>query len=156
MKRIAELRDLSDDHHTALVLARRCRKAGDPESPLPPGTVWGEVLEAFEGHLEPHFEIEERHLLPALDAIGEHALAQRIRDDHASLRALRDAGDGGDGGDGGRDRLARFARILEAHVRFEEREVFASTQHRLPPAALQAIARECASLPRTCPASLKT
>ena len=40
--------------------------------------------------------------------------------------------------------IARFGRLLEAHIRFEEREVFEPTQHRLAPRALQAIAAACA------------
>lgn len=144
MKRIPELRDLSDDHHTGLVLARRCRQSGAGDGPAPE-EMWEEVLEAFAGHLEPHFRIEEDHLLPALEEIGEGERAARIREDHASLRALRDAEM--------RDRegLARFGELLEAHIRYEEREVFEPTQERLPARALEAIAAACRTIPRVCP-----
>jgi len=91
MKRVAELRDLSDDHHTGLVLARRCKQAGRADSELPFERVWEQVLEAFSSHLEPHFQIEEKHLLPALEAIGEDSLASRVREDHSALRALRNS-----------------------------------------------------------------
>jgi hypothetical protein len=145
LKRIAELRDLSDDHHTALVLARRCKQGAKGASV---DALWDRVMEAFRSHLEPHFAIEERHLLPALETIGEATLAERIRKEHAELRALRDAPP--------RDAetLASLGRLLEAHVRFEERQVFEPTQRRLPAAALRALASACEAIPRVCPASL--
>lgn len=148
MKRIPELRDLSDDHHTGLVLARRCRRAGRPGSDASVEEVWSQVLEAFSSHLGPHFEIEERHLLPALESIGEASLARRIREDHRALRDLRDSGAPSPA------LLRRFGALLQAHIRFEEREVFEPTQDRLPARALDAIAAACEAVPRVCPASL--
>jgi hypothetical protein len=145
VKRIAELRDLSDDHHTALVLARRCRgwaKRGGAEALA---TSVQQVRGAFAAHLAPHFEIEERHLVPALDAIGEAALAERIRADHAALRALAQAPAPG------APELERFGRLLESHVRFEEREAFEVAQAKLPAEALRAIAEACRAIPRACP-----
>lgn len=147
MKRRAELRDLSDDHHTGLILARHCRRAARPDSDAPAPQVWEQVREAWSSHLEPHFRIEEEHLLPALDAIGEGALAARIRADHAELRALLDAAPD-------RAPLGRFGAQLEAHIRYEEREVFEPTQDRLPAASLAAIAAACREIPRTCTVTL--
>lgn len=145
MKRVAALRDLSDDHHTALVLARRCRQSAGSEAQ----SLWKLVRETFVLHLDPHFRIEDVHLLPALDSIGEAELAQRIRDDHAALRAA--ASDAGSDAEA----LVRFGERLDAHVRFEERQVFGPTQDRLPDAALAAIARACREIPRSCPAPLE-
>jgi hypothetical protein len=144
VKRIPELRDLSDDHHTALVLARRCRQWAKREEEALAG-AGRELREAYATHLAPHFEIEERHLLPGLDAIGEPALAERIRADHAALRALL-AAPAFD-----RASLERFGRLLEAHVRFEEREAFEVAQLRLPAPVLRAIAEACRAIPRAQP-----
>jgi len=143
VKRIEELRALSDDHHTALVLARRCQQAAEGRSPLSVETVWQDVLTAFSGQLEPHFQIEESFLLPALDGLEEFELAARIRDDHARLRALRDTTLITE------NLVEEFGRLLESHVRFEEREVFETTQDRLPEAALRAISEACGSTSRT-------
>jgi hemerythrin-like domain-containing protein len=150
VKRVRELRDLSDDHHTGLVLARRCRRVGGPDSSASDEDMWNQVLEAFSSHLEPHFRIEEQHLLPALEAIGEASLANRIREDHGALRALRNS----EAPD--RSLINRFGELLESHIRFEERQVFEPTQDRLPPRALAAIATACEANPRICPASLKS
>jgi hemerythrin-like domain-containing protein len=148
MKRSAELRDLSDDHHTALVLARRCRSWAKLEAAESLASAWRQVHEAFAAHLAPHFEIEERHLLPGLEAIGEAQLADRIRADHAALRALVEAPAPSPAA------IERFGRLLESHVRFEEREAFEVAQSRLPPGALRAVADACRSIPRSCPTFL--
>lgn len=118
------------------MLARRCARSTRDASAAP-GDVWREVLTAFAHHLEPHFEIEERHLLPALEAIGEPQLAERIRADHAALRRLRKIRSPSP------EELEEFGELLESHVRFEERRVFEATQHRLPEEALRAIAEAC-------------
>jgi hemerythrin-like domain-containing protein len=144
MKRVPELRGLSDDHHTGLVLARRCKQVGGSNSELAPELVWSQVLEAFSSHLDPHFQIEERHLLPALESIGEASLASRIREDHRALRALRASEAASPGV------IHRFGELLEAHIRFEERQVFESTQDRLPARALADIAAACEANPRIC------
>lgn len=146
MKRIPALRDLSDDHHTGLVLARRCKRAGRGDGDAPSaGQVWDEVRAFFASHLEPHFRIEEVHLLPGLEVIGEPDLASRIEADHRALRALSSppAADP--------ERVARFGELLEAHIRFEEREVFEPTQQRLPADTLRAIASASEAVPRSCP-----
>jgi iron-sulfur cluster repair protein YtfE (RIC family) len=107
VKRHDRLRPLSDDHHRALVLARRVRRAKPPEK------VWPEVVARFASELEPHFQDEERWLFPLLDRAGLHELAAQARADHAGLRELLRAG-----------AALAFAERLERHVRFEERELF--------------------------------
>jgi len=140
VKRVPELRDLSDDHHAALVIARRCRQAAGADAAL-----WRRVREAFATHFEPHFQIEDRHLLRGLEAIGEASLAERIRDDHAALREIANESAPE------LETIRRFGDRLAAHVRFEERQVFEPTQTRLPAEVLRAIAEECRSIPRVCP-----
>jgi hypothetical protein len=150
VNRIEELRALSDDHHSALVLARRCQQATHGNSSLCVESVWEQALLVFSDHLEPHFEIEETHLIPALNDLNELELIARIRNDHARLRVLRDTTPVT------QDLVEEFGRLLESHVRFEEREVFEHTQHRLAPASLRAISEACDSTPRTFSASLPT
>lgn len=50
-----------------------------------------------------------------------------------------------------RPAIEQFGRLLDSHVRFEEREVFEVAQSRLPAPALRAIAEACRSIPRACP-----
>jgi hypothetical protein len=144
LKRHPSLRGLSDDHHTALVIAARCKRSDEASA----ARTWESVVAAAPSQLEPHFEIEESHLLPALRRIGEQALAERILDDHVQLRELlavtRPTPDS----------VQEFGRALEAHVRYEEREIFERTQDRLPEDALVALERACDEIPRVCPAGL--
>ncbi len=117
MKRLPAFVGLSQDHHTALVLARRC---------IDGKTTWEAVKEAFEKELEPHFQIEERLVLPVL---GEDPLANRTLVDHARLRALvEEAGP-----------LAEFGEKLQQHIRFEERELFERTQKIMSAEQLEAL-----------------
>lgn len=130
MKRDPALHDLSSDHHSALVLARRIRQAVDAPG-FDPAATWAEVSRHFHDELDPHFRKEERGLLPALRAVGEQALVERTRKEHQSMRALVERADPDD--------LLEFARQLKAHVRFEEQELFEVAQQRLSVDQLAAI-----------------
>ena len=139
MKRAEALLKLSREHHTALSIAQRARRAlaggvaGDIES------VAAEASRRFVSELEPHFLDEERWLLPALDAVGETALVTRTMDEHRRLRALA-----GELPGGGAVVLTAFAELLGDHVRFEERELFESAQARIPSDELARLAaRDC-------------
>lgn len=55
LKRIPELRKLSEDHHHGLVLARRARLAGDGDEDFSAAHVWEEIERKFQNELEPHF-----------------------------------------------------------------------------------------------------
>jgi hemerythrin-like domain-containing protein len=135
MKRHPALRQLSDDHHRALVLARRVRRAASGVRELDCQALLREVNERFAAELEPHFAIEERWLFPGLATQGETQLAVRAAADHAELRRLVTAA-------WSRDTARSFAELLEQHIRFEERVLFPRAEQLLlepgrllPPAA---------------------
>ncbi len=65
MKRHPSLADLSRDHHHALVLARKSLQAADG-SDQEVNDAWETVCSDFAIDLQPHFDVEERLLLPAL------------------------------------------------------------------------------------------
>jgi hemerythrin-like domain-containing protein len=130
VKRDPRLQPLSDDHHGALVLARRVRRA--VQSGNGPESLWAEVARVFETDLEPHFQIEEKWLFPALAAKAD-VLVSRARADHAQLRALVRAPYSA-------ETAEVFANVLLAHVRFEERALFPRAEAMLSDAALEAVA----------------
>jgi len=138
VKRIAELQSLSRDHHRGLVLARRARQvaAGKPGSS--PSRAWSEVEQKFHQDLEPHFRIEEEHLVPLLHGAGQTEMVKRLEEEHARLRGLV-----GDLGGATLARLAEFGRLLEEHIRFEERELFEFVQEHLPSSLLKRLAEAC-------------
>jgi len=138
LKRIAELRKLSEDHHHGLVLARHALLA---EAGAGVEKTWREVEQKFEAELERHFRIEEEYLVPPLEDVGERQLIERLGGDHRELRSRV-----AKGADRSLTALKEFGTILEAHIRFEERELLEVAQERLSPEALKAVEKACREL----------
>ncbi|NNL65504.1 MAG: hemerythrin domain-containing protein, partial [Myxococcales bacterium] len=111
MKRHPSLQPLSDDHHRALVLARRLRRDSGGLDAAGLAALEREIRREFERQLQPHFRIEESWLLPALAGKGETRLVEQTLQDHSRLGALvRGRWSGG---------TARaLGKLLEKHVRF--------------------------------------
>lgn len=117
MKRHPSLRPLSDDHHRALVLARRLRRDSSGMNTQGLAKLAREVRDEFEAELEPHFRVEERWLLSALEDRGAGGLVAQTAEDHARLRGLVR-------GRWSKDTAHALGDLLERHVRFEERVLF--------------------------------
>jgi hemerythrin-like domain-containing protein len=137
MKRADPLKPLSREHHEALVLARRVCSV-EPHSDAAQRQC-EEVLVRWREQFEPHFEAEERALLPALCAAGETAAAARALAEHDALRRLAARLRAGDA-----HALAPWGEAMQAHVRFEERELFPLAEHVLD---LDALAEPLARQP---------
>ncbi len=135
MKRSAALAPLSRDHHQALEVALRLRRAQDDDAAA--------AIEGFRAFWHAigsrHFEIEEQLLLPALPETDPEwrAACERVRDEHARLRA---AGDALAAQPSAADARAA-GELLHDHVRFEERELFGVLEERLDLDALTALGR---------------
>ncbi|MDA8093162.1 MAG: hemerythrin domain-containing protein [Betaproteobacteria bacterium] len=135
MKRDPGLRRFSREHHAALVLAKRVQRMAAEEWQLTTPLI-AEVLAIFARDIEPHFQAEEKGLLPSLQTEGTRPLAERTWAEHQMLRALVDRLAAGDAAS-----LAPFGEALDAHVRFEERELFPAAQSVLAPETLSRIGR---------------
>jgi len=128
MKRDPSLVALSREHHTALTLANRLKKAVLSGDQSRIEEARRNVVVRFAAELEPHFTEEELTLLPRLSALGEIDLVERTLDEHRRLRALvRKLADPGATHAAG-ECLAEFGDLLTTHVRFEERELFERAQ----------------------------
>lgn len=136
MKRHPALTQLSREHHPALVLAKRAQQmaAGKGEEVE---RLMAEIGAIFDRELEPHFRLEEDRLLPQLRQAGQLALVERTLAEHAELRTLV-----GRLGLGDIASLPRFGEKLAAHVRFEERELFAVAESLLTPEQLPLVDHE--------------
>jgi hemerythrin-like domain-containing protein len=130
MKRAAGLVALSREHHAALVLAKRAQRGAAAEARAA-AVFAAELAVIFARELEPHFRVEEEALLPALERAGQAAAVRRTLAEHAELRGL--AAQCAAGETAG---LARFGAALEAHVRFEEHELFPLAEAVLTPGEL--------------------
>jgi hemerythrin-like domain-containing protein len=135
VKRSASLAALSRDHHEALAVARRLRTATEQTA--------GDALAGFDSYLhdrgEPHFELEERVLLPALEAFAEGVrFAWRLRDEHRWVRVLSRRTRRPDEIV---ERAHDLGDVLHDHVRFEERVVFPFLEESMSSSELAALAR---------------
>ena len=138
MKRVPQLRDLSEDHHHGLVLARKAKMAASGQKGPSAPEMWAEVETVFNRELETHFNIEESLIGEVLTAVGESQLAQRLSDEHEALRRFFVPGHPRT-----LDDLRRFGELLEQHIRFEERELFQVAQDKLTIDELTAVAKAC-------------
>ena len=138
MKRIAELRDLSDDHHQGLVLARTAKRAGKGEGELSVSEAWDEVFLKFEQELEVHFQIEEDFLTEPMKAVGESDVVDQLVEEHRVLRSFV-----APNSDRTSEALERFGSLLEQHIRFEERTFFEIAQERLDDDTLKRVLEAC-------------
>jgi hypothetical protein len=132
MKRSEALSPLSRDHHQALVAAQRLRRGGEP----------GELASGFRAFWDeqgsPHFRIEEEVLLPLWASLGtaDPGHVRRIAEEHLEIRRMaleleRDPDP---------ELLRRLGELLQAHVRFEERELFPAIEADLGEAELAELA----------------
>lgn len=118
MKRHRALVQLSRDHHHALVIARRLRKATATDA----ADATRAFLVHWENEEQAHFRVEEEILLPAYAARGDlsHPAIARALLDHVMVRRdvlrLADAPP--------LEVVHELGARLAAHVEFEERELF--------------------------------
>jgi quercetin dioxygenase-like cupin family protein len=142
MKRHQALISLSHEHHEALVAARRLRRDADAPDPNAAVTAF---LEFFVASAVPHFREEEELLFPhvagaeaarelVVQALLEH---QRLHAGAAQLRGL--VARGNDRRDIARP-MRDLATLLEAHVRFEEGQLFPLIEELLSEEALTTLA----------------
>lgn len=114
MKRHPALIALSRDHHHALSLGNRIRRQPDADHSA--------AIAAQRDELLHHFAAEEQQFAPLWPLLQRSDLQRRFNADHAVLRQLLQPP----------FQAALLADTLIAHVRFEERELFAVLQSLLP------------------------
>lgn len=134
IKRSKELAPLSREHHDGLLFVWKIKQ----------GLANGTALETlcnytrwfWSNHIKPHFKDEEKVLVKFLPAdndlvqqmFKEHAL---IRDLIISLDKIPDAGS-----------LQLLANLINDHIRFEERQLFAYAEENLTTEQLDEIYKE--------------
>ncbi len=136
MKRDAALVSLSRDHHHALAVALKLRRA--TESTADDARVALAVYWSPHGRM--HFRLEEEVMLPAYAGHGDphHPLVSRALCDHVAIRhrvhaVLADS-------ESTVADLHDLGGLISAHVRFEERELFPLIERAMPTAHLAALA----------------
>jgi iron-sulfur cluster repair protein YtfE (RIC family) len=137
MRRSAALASLSRDHHEALVLAQKLRRA----TPATVTTSRESFLAYWQAHGQNHFRLEEEILFPAYAAHGDphHVLIARALCDHVGIRHHAQALAGA--AEPTLDALHELGHQLAAHVRLEERQVFPLIEQAVPSDELAVLAR---------------
>jgi hemerythrin-like domain-containing protein len=139
MKRSPELTPLSHDHHQALFVAQRLKRAEDADEGRE------RFLSFWESHGRAHFAIEEEILLPGwleADEAADRESAARLAAEHLAIRirARRIERGGID-----LSELHELGDLLERHVRFEERELFPLIEAALDAEAIARLGAEIAA-----------
>ena len=136
MKRDAALASLSRDHHQALVVALKLRRAAAPTA----DEARAALAAFWPVHGRRHFRLEEEILLPAYAGHGDphHPLVARALCDHVAIRHRVDEVLG-ESHSTVTD-LHELGGLIAAHVRLEERELFPLIERAMPLAQLAALA----------------
>jgi hemerythrin-like domain-containing protein len=136
MKRDEALQQLSRDHHRALEVALKLRRATAADA-VP---ARDRFMESGE-HGALHFRVEEDVMLPAFARHGDPTGPEvvRVLTDHVEIR--RRAADLESASDPDAADLNALGEMLNDHVRHEERVLFPLIEESLPPAELKTLAR---------------
>ena len=109
--------------------------------------LWREEMMAkmrklYAAELQGHFEVEEEVLFPVMErCLGRLELVGELRKEHGSLAGLIARLDLTPG----ISSLDEFARLLEGHVRKEERQLFVEFEKRMPAEEAREVGREIES-----------
>ena len=140
LKRHAALQPLSREHMGGLIQARSLRQTADLDREDRVRAI-AEFVDAWRSEIRPHFDDEERLLLPL---VRSSALRDRLLDEHATLRGLAERCEREPEVAASDAELVRQLGVkLHDHIRWEEREFFEAVQ-RDHPEALAALVSEAA------------
>ncbi|SHG26689.1 Hemerythrin HHE cation binding domain-containing protein [Flavobacterium fluvii] len=118
LKRAKDLQLLSHDHYHGLKLCWKIKTGLSKK--IAPERIKTYADWFYKNHLIPHFELEEKLLFPILDP--ENELIKRAIAEHRSLERLFKASSDLE------KNLLLIESGLNAHIRFEERELFTEIQ----------------------------
>ena len=136
MRRAAALETLSRDHHLALVIAQKLRRATVDTAP----TARRAFLSFWEPEGQDHLRSEEELLLPAFARHGDAGqdAVVRVLVEHVDLR--RRAADLRSRPEPPLHELRKLGELLHQHVRHEERTLFRLIEQAMPEPELEALA----------------
>ncbi len=118
LKRHKSIVPLSKDHHQALLLCWKIRTGFKKN--IEPQRIKSYSNWFWKNHIQPHFNIEEKHVFPVLG--NELDLIKKALAEHRSLKKLFEAETDIN------KNLSLIVEELENHVRFEERILFGEIQ----------------------------
>lgn len=127
MKRHEQLQPLSRQHHNGLLAALLLSKGVKKNAST--FVMRDFIIYTWQTDLEKHFSDEENFLLPAIKHTAIYdTLGQQMLQEHAVIRSLVQSFRQNDVS---HNDIQKFANLLEAHIRFEERMLFPETEEQL-------------------------
>ncbi len=143
MNNTKSLFSIAHDHFHGLMLAQMIKK-GSQVSDGMPVTTEGKAkytIHFFEQELENHFYIEEHVLQPEITGISSEIdeIFKKLVEEHDAMRKMiKQLKNGKDL----EDKLDKFGRLLEEHVKNEERNFFPKIQDALSEDELKNLAKK--------------
>lgn len=129
IKRHTSLQPLSRDHHQGLIFALRISKA--VKKGIEPQRIKKYCRWFWANQLQEHFTIEEKVVFPVLGT--SHSLIKRALEEHRRIEALISEENIASSS------LLELSKLLENHIRFEERELFNEIQSQASKTELEKI-----------------
>ncbi|MEZ5034966.1 MAG: hemerythrin domain-containing protein [Chitinophagaceae bacterium] len=121
IKRSAQLAPLSREHHEGLLFGWKIKQGLAFEIPI--ATLQAFVQWSWQNHFRPHFESEEKILIPLLPE--KHPMVLRMQKEHEQIRvlvvALMEKADAA--------ALQSLGDLIKDHIRFEERALFPEAEN---------------------------
>ncbi len=143
MKSTKSLFSIAHDHFHGLLLAQMIKKGSQVTEGVP-ATPEGKAkytIHYFEQELDNHFYLEEHVLQPEIAGINSEIdmLFKKLVDEHNGMRKMvKQLKSGKDL----EDNLDKFGRLLEDHVKNEERNFFPKIQEALSEDELEKLAQK--------------
>lgn len=140
-KRHPALVPVARDHHDGLLLAIRLQQGDRAELKLwshDPTLQTEYVLAFYDQHLKRHFAVEEEQVFPLGRDIREAVpIVIQLIEQHRQIASIVDGLRSAPPADR-RPALHHLGRLLEEHIRLEDRTLFPLLEAHVPPAVLQA------------------
>lgn len=129
IKRHEALKPISREHHHGLLLCWKIRQGLSND--IAPERIKAYVDWFWDTHLKFHFEVEEKHVFPVL--ANDHPLVIQVLEEHKQIHALIESKQDV------LETLKTLEKVLDDHIRFEERVLFNEIQNIATPAQLSEI-----------------
>jgi len=142
IKRSSQLAPLSREHHDGLLFAWKIKQGLDNKTPLDKLRKYS--LWYWQQHIKPHFFQEEKILMPYMPA--NHPMAKQLKEEHDQIRELILSLDA----EADERDFTILADLLNKHIRFEERQLFAFLEEILTPEKLDKVFQQLEEHPLTC------
>jgi hypothetical protein len=142
IRRSKQLTPLSKDHHDGLLFAWKIKQGLKNGADIK--LIAGYVQWFWKNHLQEHFKEEEEILAPHLPVNNE--LLNQMMEEHLEIESMIHINEN----IADENLLLNLARLIDDHIRFEERQLFPYAEKAIPEKELNIIYEQLTKEPRQC------